>query len=188
MLRLFDKEWMNFVSWSTTKWTRLFGELSHNIQFLLNKTPDILKSDAMVRSSINLTVSSDINAIQEGTEDEEPEQEKFAIPEADIDNFMSAVSELSNPHDVKSLGAIIEKHQPDLLSMEKVLEINMSMLNADTLNELIDFVKDRYQKMKKEYPDGQNSIFTFFVFVNRVFHEYRIYFFLNLIWKCAYVH
>ncbi|EAY18866.1 hypothetical protein TVAG_295180 [Trichomonas vaginalis G3] len=67
---------------------------------------------------------------------------------------MSAVSELSNPHDVKSLGAIIEKHQPDLLSMEKVLEINMSMLNADTLNELIDFVKDRYQKMKKEYPDG----------------------------------
>lgn len=155
MLRLFDKEWIKFVSWNQTKWTRLFGELSHNIQFQLNKAPEILKCDVTLRSSLNLTLSSDINAIYEDSEEEEEENTiKYPLPEVDIDNFLSAVSELSNPHDVKALGSIIEKRQPDLISLEKVLEIDVTKLTAETMNELIDYVKERYHKMKKDYPNA----------------------------------
>ena len=173
LLRLFDKEYVNFVSFNQTKWSRLFGEISHRIQFTLNKTPIDIRGEMLASSLIHNTVPTEDSSDEEGPVSEPKQKPKKKIiiyddddenirnaqrdiipqvTEDDMNRFMTAISELSSLHDVRSLGAIIEKYQPDLITSESEAEIDLAQLAPTTLSELIKYTKERYAKLKKEYP------------------------------------
>ena len=172
LLRLFDKEYVNFVSFNQTKWSRLFGEISHRIQFTLNKAPIDFRGEMLTSSLIHNTVPTDDSEDEEGPVSQPKQKPKKKIiiydddenvrkaqreiipqvTEDDVNRFMTAISEFSSLHDVRALAGIIEKYQPDLITNESEAEIDFAQLAPTTISELIKYAKDRYAKLKKEYP------------------------------------
>ena len=165
LLRLFDKEFVKFVSFNQTKWARLFGETSHKIQFTLNKIPEEVKMESFTQATLYTFVGND-SVDEEVVEkpkkkiiiyddDFELPPPKVVLPCSDeeVNRFLTAVSDLNSMHDVRALGAIIEKYQPELMSNEAEIDVDLSQLQPKTMKELIKYAKDRYKKQGRSYPN-----------------------------------
>lgn len=170
----FEKEYELFVSYSTTKWSKLVGMLSHRIIFkmlknppknisvpteinavLLQNYPFIEDCSVLPKKSIDYKKSSaGSNDLSDGddfggslrlfTKEEKEQHEQNC--------FLTAVSALKSKDDARALVEIISEEQPKLNIEEPNPVIVFSDLDKPTIRRLIEYTKRRYIELGLNYP------------------------------------
>jgi len=147
LLRIFDKEFVKFVCYSITKWSKLFAELTHKIQFSLGKMPEDMKLNSILMASLNLNSSRESYEVTD-----EPVTTFKGIPDHEINCFLAAASNLSSIHDARAMASIISSVNPSYDFSSNEAEINLESLNGSTIRSLIEYTKKKFAELGLEYP------------------------------------
>ena len=174
----FEKEYELFVSYSTTKWSKLVGMLSHRLIFKMLKNPP---KKILIPTEINAVLVQNYPFIEDCSvlpmkpnESNYSKQNSinFSTDFSDSDDrienlnnltkeekeqheqhcFLTAVSALKSRDDAKILVEIINEEQPSIRIEEPNPVIDFNDLDKPTIRRLIEFTKRRYIELGLNYP------------------------------------
>jgi hypothetical protein len=82
------------------------------------------------------------------------EREDGQTTEAEIRDFLTASGSLTSTDEKNELCWIVAHYEPDTLGDDPVLTVDLAKLKTETVTALIDFVKARFKRLGRVYPDG----------------------------------
>lgn len=72
---------------------------------------------------------------------------------SEVIHFLEAIEKLNSSYDAQKIGMIIAKHETNFDFTAPNPEIDFNELKISTFEELLDYVKGRYEELQLDYPD-----------------------------------